>query len=107
MKEEVIIRAALQLSSEKMREPIQPDLDLKEFTIPDLKEIRIEDTKIQDYLGMTMYFKFKDGAETGNNVGTDWIVAARHVAVVIDDKIYVVWGSEEQFPILLSIILKL
>lgn len=107
VKEEVIIRAALQLSSEKMREPIQPDLDLKEFTIPDLKEIRIEDTKIQDYLGMTMYFKFKDGAETGNNVGTDWIVAARHVAVVIDDKIYVVWGSEEQFPILLSIILKL
>ena len=107
VKEEVIIRAALQLSSEKMREPIQPDLDLKEFTIPDLEEIRIEDTKIQDYLGMTMYFKFKDGTETGNNVGTDWIVASRHVAVVIDDKIYVVWGSEEQFPILLSIILKL
>lgn len=107
VKEEVIIRAALQLSSEKMREPIQPDLDLKEFTIPDLEDIRIEDTKIQDYLGMTMYFKFKEGTETGNNVGTDWIVAARHVAVVIDDKIYVVWGSEEQFPILLSIILKL
>ncbi len=107
VKEEVIIRAALQLSSEKMREPIQPDLDLKEFTIPDLEEIRIEDTKIQDYLGMTMYFKFKDGTETGNNVGTDWIVATRHVAVVIDDKIYVVWGSEEQFPILLSIILRL
>jgi len=107
VKEDVIIRAALQLSSEKMREPIQPDLDLKEFTIPDLEDIRIEDTKIQDYLGMTMYFKFKDGTETGNNVGTDWIVATRHVAVVIDDKIYVVWGSEEQFPILLSIILKL
>jgi len=107
VKEEVIIRAALQLSSEKMREPIQPDLDLKEFTIPDLEDIRIEDTKIQDYLGMTMYFKFKDGTETGNNVGTDWIVASRHVAVVIDDKIYVVWGSEEQFPILLSIILRL
>lgn len=107
VKEEVIIRAALQLSSEKMREPIQPDLDLKEFTIPDLEEIRIEDTKIQDYLGMTMYFKFKDGTETGNNVGTDWIVASIHVAVVIDDKIYVVWGSEEQFPILLSIILRL
>ena len=107
VKEKVIIRAALQLSSEKMREPIQPDLDLKEFTIPDLEEIRIEDTKIQDYLGMTMYFKFKDGTETGNNIGTDWIVAARHVAVVIDDKIYVVWGSEDQFPILLSIILKL
>ncbi|MFX1370751.1 MAG: helix-turn-helix domain-containing protein [Promethearchaeota archaeon] len=107
VKEEVIIKAALQLSSEKMREPIQPDLDVKEYTIPDLEDIRIEDTKIQDYLGMTMYFKFKEGTETGNNVGTDWIVAARHVAIPLEDKIYVVWGSEEHFPILLSIILKL
>ena len=107
IKEDVIIRAALQLSSEKMREPIQPDLDIKEYTIPDLEDIKIEDTKIQDYLGMTMYFKFKEGSKTGNNVGVDWIVAARHVAVSIDNKIYMVWGSEEQFPILLSIILKL
>ncbi len=107
IKEEVIIKAALQLSSEKMREPIQPDLDKKKFTIPDLEDIKIEDTKIQDYFGMTMYFKFKEGTETGNNVGLGWIVAARHVAVPIKNKIYVVWGSEEQFPILLSIILKL
>ena len=107
VKEEVIIRAALQLSSEKMREPIQPDLEKKDFTIPDLEDIKIEDTKVQDYLGMTIYFKFEEGTETGNNVGTDWIVAARHVAIPLEDKIYVVWGSEEQFPILLSIILKL
>lgn len=107
VKEEVIIRAALQLSSEKMREPIQPDLNIKDYKIPDLEDIKIEDTKIQDYLGMTMYFKFKEGSETGNNIGTDWIVAARHVAVPLDDKIFVVWGSEEQFPILLSIILRL
>jgi predicted DNA-binding transcriptional regulator len=107
IREEVIIRAALQLSSEKMREPIQPDLDVKEFTIPDLEEIKIEDTKIQEYLGMTMYFRFQEGTETGNNIGIDWIVAARHVAVPLDDKIFVVWGSEEQFPYLLSIILKL
>ncbi|MFX0043313.1 MAG: helix-turn-helix domain-containing protein [Candidatus Hodarchaeota archaeon] len=107
IKEEVIIRAALQLSSEKIRELIQPDLDINEYTIPDLEDIKITDTKIQDYLSMTMYFKFKEGTKTGNNVGTDWIVAARHVAVPIDDKIYVVWGSDEKFPILLSIILKL
>lgn len=106
-KDDIIIQAALQLSCEKMREPIQPDLDKKDFTIPDLEDIKIEDTKFQDYLGMTIHFKFKEGTETGNNVGTDWIVAARHVAVPLDDKIYVVWGSEEQFPILLSIILKL
>ncbi|MFX1374770.1 MAG: helix-turn-helix domain-containing protein [Promethearchaeota archaeon] len=105
--QEVIIRAALQLSSEKIREPIQPDLDKNEYTIPDLEAIKIEDTKIQDYLGTIMYFRFKEGTATANNVGTDWIVAARHVAVPIDDKIYVVWGSDEKFPILLSIILKL
>lgn len=107
VKEEVIIRAALQLSSEKMREPIQPDLDKKEFTIEDLDDIKIEDTKIQNYLGMVIYFKFKEGTETGNNIGTDWIVAARHVAVPIENKVYVVWGSEEKFPVLLNTILKL
>ena len=107
VEEEVIIRAALQLSLEKMREPMQPNLNIKEFTIPDLEDIKIEDTRIQDYLGMTMFFKFKVGTETGNNLGLDWIVAARHVAVPLDNKIYVVWGSEEQFPIILSIILKI
>ncbi|MFX0030163.1 MAG: helix-turn-helix domain-containing protein [Candidatus Hermodarchaeota archaeon] len=105
--QEVIIRAALQLSSEKIRENIQPDLKENEFTIPDLEAIKIEDTKIQDYLGMIMSFKFREGTSTANNIGTDWIVAARHVAVPIDDKIYVIWGSEEKFPILLSIILRL
>jgi len=54
-----------------------------------------------------MYFKFKEGTETGNNVGTDWIVAARHVAMLIENKVYVVWGSEEKFPVFLNIILKL
>ncbi|MFX1344410.1 MAG: hypothetical protein ACFFAI_04840 [Promethearchaeota archaeon] len=107
VKDDIIIQAALQLSCEKMREPIQPDLEKKVFTILDLEDIKIEETKFQNYLGMTIYFKFKEGTATGNNVGTDWIVAARHVAVPLGDKIYVVWGSEEQFPILLSIILKL
>jgi len=107
IEDEVIIRAALQLSSEKLREPIQPNLDEKAFTILDLEDIKIEDIKIRDYLGMTMYFKFKKGSETGNNVGTDWIVATRQVAVPLKNKIYVVWGSEENFPLLLSIILQL
>lgn len=107
IKEKIIIRAALQLSLEKMRELIQPDLDEKDLTIPDLEDIKTEDTQIKDYLGMILYFKFKEGTETANNIGTDWIVAARHVAVPIENKIYVVWGSEEKFPILLSFILKL
>jgi hypothetical protein len=107
IKEDVITQAALQLSSEKMRELIQPDLNKVEYTIPDLEGIKIEDTKIEEYLGLTIYFKFKEGTETANNIGNDWIIAARHVAVPINDKVYVVWGSEEKFPILLSIILNL
>ncbi|MFX1409120.1 MAG: helix-turn-helix domain-containing protein [Promethearchaeota archaeon] len=107
IEEQIVIQAALQLSFEKIRETIQPNLDHNEYTIPDLEEIKIIDTKIKDYLGMIMYFKFKEGTTTANNVGTDWIIAAKHVAVPIDDKIYVVWGSEEKFPLLLSIILKL
>ncbi len=54
-----------------------------------------------------MYLKFKEGSKTANNIGTDWIVAVKHLAIPIEDKIYVIWGSEEKFPILLSIILKL
>ncbi|MBA7540673.1 hypothetical protein ES705_32972 [subsurface metagenome] len=53
-----------------------------------------------------MYFKYKEGTETGNNVGTDWIFLACHVAMLIENKVYVVWGSEENFPVLLKIILK-
>ncbi|KKL95367.1 hypothetical protein LCGC14_1855250, partial [marine sediment metagenome] len=34
-------------------------------------------------------------------------VATRHVAVPLQNKVYVVWGSEENFPMLLSIILQL
>jgi len=71
VKEEVIIRAALKLSSEKMREQIQPDLAIKESTNPDLGDIKVKDIKLQDHLDVTIYFKFKGGTETGNNVGLD------------------------------------
>ncbi|MFW9998563.1 MAG: hypothetical protein ACFE9Q_01500 [Candidatus Hodarchaeota archaeon] len=81
-----------------MREPIQPNLDIKEFTIPDLEDIKIEDTKIQDHLGMTMYFKFKEGSRTGNNIGIDWIVAARHVAVPLMIKSLLYGVLKSNFP---------
>ncbi|MFX0033359.1 MAG: helix-turn-helix domain-containing protein [Promethearchaeota archaeon] len=107
VKEEVILQAALQLSYEKLKEHLQPEPEIEEFTIPDLEEIKIIHRKIDDYFGAIMELKFKEGSAIANNVGTDWIVAAKHVAVPIDDKIYVIWGSEEKFPILLSIILKI
>jgi len=54
-----------------------------------------------------MYLKFKAGSDAAKNVGSGWITLAKHVAIPIDDKIYVIWGTEEKFPILLSMILKL
>jgi len=54
-----------------MREQIQPDLAIKESTNPDLGDIKVKDIKLQDHLDVTIYFKFKGGTETGNNVGLD------------------------------------
>jgi len=107
VKEDVVIQAALQLSYEKLKGQLQPDSEKEEFTNTDLKDIKITQITIDNYFGANMYLKFKEGSKTANNIGTDWIVAAKHLAVPIEDKIYVIWGSEEKFPILLSIILKL
>jgi len=107
VKEEVIIQAALQLSYEKLKGHLQPDSEKEEFTNADLKDIKITQVTIDNYFSAIMYLKFKEGSKTANNIGTDWIVAAKHLAIPLEDKIYVIWGSEEKFPILLSIILKL
>ena len=82
--------------------------NLKEgFKNPDLAEIKIVDTRILDYLGADLHIRFKMGSETANNVGSDWIIAAKQVAVPVANKIYIVWGSEEKFPFLLNMILKI
>jgi len=117
----IIVRAALQLSSEKLRaklyveEDIQVQEDLVEnvdeivsgYKNPDIEDIKIVERNILDYLGAELQVRFKYGSETAKSTGTDWIVAAKQVAVPVDDNIYVIWGSEEKFPILLNTILKI
>jgi predicted transcriptional regulator len=108
----IVIRAALQLSFEKIRaklfiyEDIDDDIE-RGYKNPDLEEIKIVDQKILDYYGSEIQVRFKKGSETANNVGDDWFVAVRQVAVPIENKIYIVWGSEEKFTILLNMILKI
>lgn len=104
---DITIRAALQLSCEKLKLRTQIDEEIEEYTNPDLEDIKFIDTIIQDYLGAIMYLKFKEGSETANNVGTNWIVAAKLVAIHIEKKINVIWGSEEKFPVLMNIMLNL
>ena len=72
-----------------------------------MEEIKIVDKKILDYYGSEIYIRFKRGSKTANNVGEDWYIAVKQVAVPIENKIYIVWGSEEKFTILLNIILKI
>jgi predicted transcriptional regulator len=103
----IIIRVALHLSCEKLKLRTQIDEEIEEYTNPDLEDIKFVDTIFQDYLGAIMYLKFKEGSETANNVGTNWIVAAKLVAIHIEKKINVIWGSEEKFPVLMNIMLNL
>jgi len=106
----IIIRAALQLSFEKIRAKlfVQEDIDIKGgYKNPDLEDIKIVDKKILDFFGSEVYVRFKKGTKTANNVGEDWIIAVKQVAVPIENNIYIVWGSEEKFTILLNMILKL
>lgn len=108
----IVIRAALQLSFEKIRaklfiyEDIDDDVE-RGYKNPDLEEIKIVDQKILDYYGSEIQIRLKKGSETANNVGDDWFIAVKQVAVPIENKIYIVWGSEEKFTILLNMILKL
>ncbi len=108
----IVIRAALQLSFEKIRaklfvwEDIDDDIE-RGYKNPDLEEIKIVDKKILDYYGSEVYIRFKKGSKTANNVGDDWFIALKQVAVPIENKIYIVWGSEEKFTILLNMILKI
>jgi predicted transcriptional regulator len=81
----IVIRAALQLSFEKIRAKLfiyeDIDDDIKRgYKNPDLEDIKIIDKKILDYYGAEVY---------------------------IQNKIYIVWGSEEKFTILLNMILKI
>jgi len=94
----IVIRAALQLSFEKIRAKLfiyeDIDDDIKRgYKNPDLEDIKIIDKKILDYYGAEVYIRFEKGSKTANNVGDDWVMA--------------VWGSEEKFTILLNMILKI
>ena len=99
--ETVVLKGALQLVNEKMMYEIRSQRN------KDLEDIKIIDTKFQEYYGATIHIKFKKDSEIAKNVGEDWIIALKQVAIPIGDKIYVIWGSEEKFPVLMSIILRL
>ncbi len=96
--EENLDRVKLRLYSESLRQKIE------EHGIPDLKEIKIVETKIENYLGAELNIKFIENTENANNLGKDWINVAKLVAIPLDNRVYVIWGSEQKFLYLLNII---
>ena len=96
-----LIESTIEFFNDKMK------YEIKKNRIGDLDDIKTDSIKDHDYLGAKMYLKFKEGSKTANNVGTDWIEASEQVAIPIDDKIYVIWGTPERFHVLLDIIKKL
>jgi len=79
----------------------------EENKAPDFEDKKIENTKFQEYLGAIIFIKFKEGSKTAKNVGDGWIIAVKLVAIPIENNIYVIWGSEEKFELLMNMILNL
>ncbi len=103
--DELRVRDKLDLVYNKIEEQIEK---LKnEGVIPGFEEMKIEYTKVQEYLGASILLKFEEGSKIANNIGHDWVVAIKEVAIPIDNVIYVIWGSEEKFQNIMDIILKL
>ncbi|MBA7540674.1 hypothetical protein ES705_32973 [subsurface metagenome] len=96
--EENLDRVKLRLYSESLKQNIE------EREISDLEDIKIVENKIENYLGAELNIKFRENTENANNLGKDWISVAKLVAIPLDNRIYVIWGSERKFPYLLNII---
>ncbi|MHA1669564.1 MAG: helix-turn-helix domain-containing protein [Promethearchaeota archaeon] len=96
--EENLDKVKLRLYSENLKQKIE------EHEISDLEDIEIVETKIENYLGAELNIRFRENTENANNLGKDWINVVRLVAIPLDNRIYVIWGSERKFPYLLNII---
>lgn len=103
--EENLDKVKLRLYSKKLETTI---LERKEIgKLEDLEVVKVDEIDIQDYCGAVISTKYKLGSETANNVGNDWNIVAKLVSIPIDNKIYIIWGSEEKFQILMDMILKI
>ncbi|MBD3196127.1 MAG: hypothetical protein GF317_13800 [Candidatus Lokiarchaeota archaeon] len=99
--EDIVLKAALQLSNEKML------LEINKQGNSDIDDIKIIDKKFHKYRGAVLFLKFKEKSDIGRNLGYEWISIVNQVAIPIKNKIYVLWGTEEKFPVLLSLILNI
>ncbi|MHA1150546.1 MAG: helix-turn-helix domain-containing protein [Promethearchaeota archaeon] len=128
---ENMIRAVLELFNLKIRARLDKEFDKSSGDIPkekekglnlskkleiqrdyvsytnlkDLDDFIVHYQKIEGYLGSVISIKFKKGSKAANNLGDIWVVLLKNVAIPVQEKIYLIWGSEEKFPTLMEIML--
>jgi len=93
------------MNMEKIRSEIKERQEIGK--LKDLEDVKVDEIDIQDYCGAVISIKYRLGRKTANNVGNDWNIVAKLVSIPIDNKIYIIWGSEEKFQILMDMILKI
>ena len=103
--EENLDKVKLRIYSKKLETIIKERQEIGK--LKDLEDVKVEEIDIQDYCGAIISIKYRLGRKTANNVGNDWNVVAKLVSIPIDNKIYIIWGSEEKFQILMNMILKI
>jgi predicted transcriptional regulator len=103
--EENLDKVKLRLYSNKLETII---LERKEIgKLKDLNEVKVDEIDIQDYYGAIISVSYKSGSKVEDKAEKDWNIVAKLVSIPIDNKIYIIWGSEEKFQILMDMILKI
>jgi len=103
--EENLDKVKLRIYSKKLETIINERKEIGK--LKDLADVKINEIEIQDYVGSEIYIKFKNGTKTANSLGDDWIIVAKLVSIPIDNKIYIIWGSEGKFEILMDMFFKI
>lgn len=103
--EENLDKLKLRIYSNKLENII---LERKEIgKLEEVDKIKVDEIDIQDYCGAIISIKFKSTKDPASYEGDNWSIIAKLVSIPIDNKIYIIWGSEEKFQILMDMILKI
>jgi len=103
--EENLDKLKLRLYSNKLENII---LERKEIgKLEEVEEVRVEEIDIQKYCGAEISIKYKSEKNSSSPQENDWNIVAKLVSIPIDNKIYIIWGSEERFQILMDMIVKI
>jgi len=99
-KDKNLVQSAMNLLKSKT------EYEIRNHEIPDFEDVKLNDMTIGDYIGSFVFLKFKTGTPTTKFLGDDWVLAAKQVAIPLNNKIVLIWGEEENFQFLMETFLK-